>query len=232
VLRRTELDYALHYGTAAYFYRDRMAEVALALAPEGFYLHRTCFPSPSRFNTMDPALQQILLDVTNICQLFNMKHVSFGLEPHLFQEIVVSFGGRLNRFHQLQNLPLPSSLESVYHIGLTAFVTTLFLQCGRRRLIRYVLVAQCVKKAIERGVDEEHNDVLLWLLFIGGISGLNELCGRDWLVSRIQRVAQSLEIDDWATLRKLLGRFPWIGCLHDVAGKALWGSVVEELQRS
>jgi hypothetical protein len=204
-----------------------MPEVACTLALEGFYLDRTLFHTSSRFSTIDPALQQILLDVINICQLFNRKHAAFGLEPHLLQEVIVSVGSRLMRLHSLLEPPLTSPLESVCYIGLTSFMTTLFLQYGHRRPMKYRLVAQRVKDVVERGIGEEHSDTMLWLLFIGGVAGLDGVCHRDWLVSRIRRMARASGIEDWVSLRSLLGKFPWIGCHHDAAGKALWVSVGE-----
>jgi hypothetical protein len=218
------MDYALHYGTSTCFYRDRMSEVARTLALEGFPLDRSLFQSQSRFSNMDPFLHQILVDVTNICSLFNRKNADFRLDPDMLQEIIVSVGYRLVRFHPLCEAPPENRLEAVCHIGLTAFMTTMFLQFGRRRYLKYGLVAQCATEIIEINLDEGDGDFKLWLLFICGISVL-DWAEQAWLASKIRRVAQELGIRDWAALHRCLVKFPWISSMHDEAGKALWDSV-------
>jgi len=198
-----------------------MFDVALALASEGFFMSRNLVASGSRFNKLDPFLRQILLDVTDIASLFNMD---YKIDPQKLQEVVVSVGCRLVRFHPLCGPQLEIKLESAFHIGLTSFMTTLFIQFGRRRFLKYGLVTQYLKNVIDRGLDEEDNDLMLWLLFIGGTS---VLAGADqaWLVSRTQQAVQSLGIKSWAELHQCLVQFPWINSLHDKVGKALWDSV-------
>jgi hypothetical protein len=218
-MSRTELDYAMHYGTTTCFYRDRMPEVLSAIASEGFHIDTA---TPSKFSTLDPALQHIYRDSAGISALFNSKDANFTFEVNHFQEFVVSIGSRLNRFHPLHHEPLDGPLEAFCHIGLVAFVSTLFLQSGYRGYAKYALVAQCMRDTVERGIPEGYDDVMLWLLFMGGISGLEELCGRAWLGARIRRTAQSLGIGNWIELRDVLRRFPWISCHHDDGGKALW----------
>jgi hypothetical protein len=173
---------------------------------------------------MNPFLQQILVDVTGISSLLNRKNIDFRLDSDMLQEIIVSVGYRLVHFHSLCEPPLENRLESVCHIGLTAFMTTMFLQFGRRRYLKYGLVAQCARKIIEEGLDEGDGDVMLWLLFVGGISVLDGV-GQTWLASKIRRVAKALGIRDWDALHRCLVKFPWIDSVHDEAGKMLWESV-------
>lgn len=187
-------------------------------------MNRNVADSKPKFNRMDPFLQQILVDVTNIAHLFNMSHTGLKMDPNMLQEVIVSVGYRLIRFHPLGGPQLESKVESAWHIGLAAFTTTLYLQFGRRRFLKYSLVAQRLREVIDRGLDEEDNDLMLWLLFIGGISVLAEV-DQTWLVPRIHQVAQALGIEDWAALHQSIGQFPWINSLHDETGKALWDLV-------
>ena len=189
-------------------------------------MNRNVAGSDPRFHRMDPFLQQILVDVTDVARLFNMDSAALNMDPNMFQEVIVSVGYRLIRFHPFGGPQLEAKLEPACHIGLVAFTTTLYLQFGRRRFLRYRLVAQRLQEVIERGLDLEDNDLMLWLLFIGGVSVLAEV-SQIWLVSRIYQVTQSLDIEDWTALHKTIVRFPWINCLHDEAGKALWNTVMK-----
>jgi hypothetical protein len=60
-------------------------------------------------------------------------------------------------------------------------MTTLFIQFGRRRFLKYSLVARYLRDVTHRGLDEEDSDLMLRLLFIGGISVLAEL-DQAWLI--------------------------------------------------
>jgi hypothetical protein len=203
-----------------------MSELALALASEGYFMKSNLIDSDPRFIKMDPFLHQILLDVTGITSLFNTDHTGFKLDASALQELIVSVGCRLVRFHPLSEPQLENRLESAFHIGLTALVTTLFLQFGRRRFLKYGLVTQYLREVIDRGLDGEDNDLMLWLLFLGGISVLKEV-DEAWLALRIYQAVRSLNIEDWAGLHSCLIQFPWIKTLHDEPGKALWDSVVK-----
>jgi hypothetical protein len=221
ILDRTDLDFSLHYGTPTCFYRDRMPEVALALASEGFFMNANLGDPRPRFSTLHASLQQILLDVNSIASHFNSDQIAFRVDPQMLQEITVSVGCRLVRFHTLAGPPLKGRCESAYHIGLAAFVGTLFLQFGRRRYLKYKLIAQSIRDVVERGLNEEDADLFMWLLFIGGVS---VLAGPDkaWLVPKIHQAARSLGITTWDGVQQCLVLFPWIKALHDEAGRELW----------
>ena len=198
-----------------------MSDVAEILASEGFFMDRTLLDPGSRFSTINPFLQQILVDVTNITCLGNMDEAGFRLGPDVFQDIIISVGCRLLRFHQLDKPRLRSKLESACHIGLVVLSTTLFIQIGRRRFLKYTLVGQYLKDVVEAGVDEGDNDLLLWLLLLGGISVLGGLEER-WLAPRIRHVSHSLGISSWEGVRQTLNELPWINALHSEPGKVLW----------
>lgn len=223
---RTDLDFALNHGTSPCFYRDRMSNVVLVLEAEGFFINQSLVGSNARFKQTNLSLQQILLDITNIASLFNNSNIDFRLDPQTLQEIVISVGYRLIQFRTLNGPGIQIKLDAAYHIGLTTFLTTLFLKLSHRRFLRYRLIAQRLKEVIEEGLDEQESDLMLWLLFIGGISDLAGL-DQDWLCSKIRQLLQQLGIESWEALHQCLIEFPWIRCLHDEAGKALWDLVVE-----
>lgn len=222
-VERTDLDFALHWGTTTCFYRDRMTAVAEALTAQGFFMDSTLVDVKSSSNKINPALRQVLVDATNVACLFNRADTNLKLNPAVYQEIIISIGGRLVGFHPLGDPPLTMKLEAAYHIGLIVFLTTMFIQIGRRRFLKYGLVGQCLKNLIHSGLDEDDNDLLLWLLFIGGISVLGG-SEQSWVIVRIRTMTTLMGLGSWTELRNHLGRFPWIGSLHDCAGRALWNA--------
>ncbi|KIW10155.1 hypothetical protein PV08_11116 [Exophiala spinifera] len=217
---KTDIDCALSYGTTPGFYRDRMSDVIWCLTSQGFSMIHCPIDSNPWFNELSPTLGQLLLEVVCIGQSFDK---GYKLDPYMFQEFLVSLGYRLIHFHPLgdSNPRLESKVDQACHIGLTVYLTTLFLRRGNRCFLRYRLIAQQLKDIIETGLEGEHNDLMLWLLFIGGVSVLEDL-DQAWLGLRIRQAAQSLEVNSWKGIQLCLTQFPWIGLLHNEAGEALW----------
>ncbi|EGZ76383.1 hypothetical protein NEUTE2DRAFT_98137 [Neurospora tetrasperma FGSC 2509] len=226
-----------------------------------------------------PFLSQILSDVLSITTLLNSPFLNFRFEPHTLQEFLVSVGCRLIRFrplsyYQTQNPKkgkrpppsLPSTattttttttttqksrIESAIHLGLIALTTTLFLQFGRRRFLRYELVKDCMTKLISEWnycsssssssssssppAENVENQTLLWLLHIGGISVLAGPEEQKWLAPKVQELAWGvMGILDWEEsgsgsssggVKECLLRFPWVDSLHSEPGKAMWDSL-------
>jgi hypothetical protein len=159
-----------------------------------------------------------MLDLWNISALFN---TGFKMDARMVQEVLVSVGSRLIRFHSLGDRPLEDRFEEACHAGVTAFTTTFVIRVGPRRFLQYTLVGQYLKDVIFRGLGGEDGDLLLWLLVIGGISVLS---GPDlgWIVPRIRSVAATLGIRSWEGLRVCFAPFPWIETLHEESGRELW----------
>lgn len=199
-----------------------MSHVSSHMASCGFVETASFGECYSGFSVMHPSLQQVLLDVANVTSFFNQ---GFRMAPHFLQEAIVSFGYRLVRFQPMGGPLLGTKIESVCHIALTALMTTLLLQIGRRRFLQYGLVGQHLKDVVGSGLDEVDPDIRLWVLFLGGISVVPE---RDdnWLLASIQDAARSSGVQDWGGLHRRLMQFPWIRSLHDAESKKLWYSSV------
>jgi hypothetical protein len=181
--------------------------------------------SRTNFDEIDPFLLRILLDIIGLAHWFNRGDKTHKADPDMLQEVIVSVCYRLVRFHVLGSPPLESKLDAAYHIGLIAFMTTLFLQIDGRRFLRYTLVSRCLRNVLERRLGDDDSDSLLWLLFIGGISVLEEADQR-WAVQQISHMVKFMGIESWVQLHQLLIQFPWIGAIHDEPGKALWETVM------
>jgi hypothetical protein len=167
----------------------------------------------------------LFLEVTCIGSSFNM---GYKLDPYMFQEFIVSLGYRLISFHAIgsPSPQLENKVDRAVHIGLTVFLTTLFLRRGDRCFLRYKPVAKHLTCVVDTGLDEEHNDLMLWLLFIGGVSVLGDL-DTTWLSMRMRHAAQSLNLTSWKGIQLCLVQFPWINVLHNEAGEALWKQLEE-----
>lgn len=198
-----------------------MREVQITLASKGFGLDQIAAASTIRHNGMDPSLYKILLDVASVSSLFNDSPAGLKLDTNTFQEILVSVCSRLIRFHPLQSPKQKSDIEAVYHIGMTIFMMTLFLQYDGQRILQYELVSLRLQDVLDRGLDDLDNDLVLWLMFIGGIWTLGGTDGL-WLFSRIRTLAFRLGVNSWAEVHSCISGLPWIRALHDRPGHAVW----------
>lgn len=213
---------ALHFGTPTIFYRDEMAEISAHMASCGFtgtasFANLECY---SVLRDISPYLQQTLLDVSNATAFFNR---GFRIDPHMLQEVIVSFGYRFLRFQPIGCALLRSKLDSVCHIALTALTTTMFFQIGRRRFMQYELVGQHLKRVVAMGLDDIDPDVRLWLMFVGGVSVLPER-EEAFLLTNIWDAALAGGVRDWEDARGRLMRFPWISSLFDTEAERFWYS--------
>jgi hypothetical protein len=190
--------------------------------------------SPAQPLEINTFLQEILLDANTLAHGINTdnKSSTADYDPHILQEVIVSLGYRLIRFRALRSdAQVENMVEASIHFGIIAFLTTLFLRSSGRRFLRYGLVAECLKDVVDDGwrtSDEGEMESVLWLLFISGISVMQETAtDRSWSVLHLQHLVKSMGMESWtwAQLRRLLGRFPWIGCIHDRPGQDLWGEV-------
>ena len=223
---RTDLDYALHYGTPIAFYRDGMPRIYRALLAEGIILEKDTNPAPPSLRELDPSIRQIFQNVTSICSFFNNTGLNFRLDPELLQEFVVSVGQRIVRSHPLLDFPLKNKVDGAYHIGIAAFEVTLILKFGRQRYLRYILLESCLEDVIARGLDEKYDGVMLWVMFMGGVAVVDS--GRRlWLTKKICEVVTRLGLSDWAGVRRHLLEYPWISAVHDDGGELLWEYVMK-----
>ncbi|KAH8648433.1 hypothetical protein BX600DRAFT_554941 [Xylariales sp. PMI_506] len=225
-ISKTDLDYALHFGTSPLFNPDTIFEISLPWLSKARFVYMDLPYSQEKFSKIHPDLLQIILDVGRISATCNEPDNALKLNPIEFQELIVSVGYRLVRFRTLFAPWTENRLESAFHIGLVAFLTTLFVQFGRRRYLKYQLVGQCLTAMIDESIDELDDGMILWMLFIGGISVLAvEDKDNPWLSWRIHETAQRLGLKDWRGIQRNISKYPWIECLHGAGGKALWDSV-------
>ncbi|KAE8547823.1 hypothetical protein EYB25_009616 [Talaromyces marneffei] len=218
--------YAWQYGRPMAFFRDRMPQARAMLEAEGFSFDRTKAESAIHHYDLNPYLHEILLDVTNVSILFNEIPPNTRLNYLTFAEVVHSICYRLHRFQPLHETSSLSNLEKVYHIGLTLFMITLFMQFDQHRLLKCDAVFSRLRSILYRDLDEIDNNLALWILFIGGI-WITDGPDDSWLHWMIKKMTISMDIDTWPEICSVISAFPWIHNLHDKPGITLWESVCE-----
>lgn len=222
--------YAWQYGRPMAYFRDRMPQARAMLEAEGLPFDRSVAESTIRHQNLNPYLYEILLDVTNVSMLFNKIPPNTRLNYFTFAELVHSICYRLSRFQPLHQPSSLSDLEDVYHIGLTLFMITLFMQFDHhQRLLKCDAVFSRLRRILYRDLAELDDDLVLWILFMGGI-WITDGPDDSWLHWKIRKTTLSMGIDSWTEIYSVICAFPWIKNLHNEPGIALWESVCESCQ--
>ncbi|EED13788.1 conserved hypothetical protein [Talaromyces stipitatus ATCC 10500] len=218
--------YAWQYGRPISFFRDCMPEARARLESEGLPFDLSLAESVAPPHKLNSCLREILLDVINVSVLFNRIPPTTRLNYITFAELVHSICYRLIKFQPLHEPSSLSDLEDVYHMALTVFMMTLFMKFDDQRLLRCEAVFERLRTILRRNLAELDTDLVLWMLFIGGIWIRN---GPDdsWLYTKIRKLTRSMGLDSWEEIYPVISVFPWIKSLHNGPGVALWDSVYE-----
>lgn len=178
----------------------------------------------AQINGMDIVLRGVLLDLTSVCLFLDRDRPCFNLDSLAYQDILISVVCRL-----LHRCPLTDDTlgnrdrTDAYQLGILALMTTLLFQHGRRQRISYALMAQRLRQATEN-LERQGlvgSTILLWLLFIGGVSVFHA-GDRDWILPQIRRCLLALNIDSWEQAQQKIRELPWFSAVHDKPGEALW----------
>lgn len=151
------------------------------------------------------------------------------LDPLSYTEMLVLL---LYRLIEVAPLGQPHSAlggpyDDVASLAMLAFMTTLLPKYTRDDSSH--LLSNRLESAIQdlhvTSAENQDSDflLLLWALFIGGISFLKRKDHR-WL---ILETCERLGLHDWPAVFRNLCGFPWIHTLHDVPARRLW----EDAQR-
>ncbi|KAI5461788.1 hypothetical protein BGZ63DRAFT_424645 [Mariannaea sp. PMI_226] len=223
---KTDIIFSLQNGGPTKFFRDRMAKVRDVLMSKGILFDHGVAASFLQHHDLDPCLHEALLDIISACLVFNNTSCARDVDLITFQEMLMSICFRLLRFRSLDDPNQTSDVQSAYHVGLTIFMVTIFLQYDRRRIMNHGLISKSLSNVIHSGPFEHDQELLLWLMIVGGIWISGDLNG-DWLLPGIRNVSRQLNIETWADCLIVITKFPWIKILHDEPGRALWDHAME-----
>ena len=171
-------------------------------------------------------LSRIMLSVVSFASLLNsrQKEGRTKLDPLSYTETLVSL---LYRLIEVAPLGQPRSTfggpyDNVLHLAMLAFMTTLLPQYCRddsSNLLSDRLESAIQDLHIASTVTQDSSlSLLLWTLFICGVSNLSRKDHRGLILETCER----LDLYDWPAVRSQLCVFPWVHTLHDVPGRCLW----------
>ena len=220
---RLDVELALQTGLPALFSSDTVV-AANGVSGDSHIIKEQLLGTTSR-------LSSIMLSVVSFASLLNGRE-SEGrtkLDPLSYTEMLVWL---LYRLLEVSPMGQPQSMSGglyvdVAHLAMLAFMTTLLPKYGRDDSSH--LLADRLDRAIQElhvtSADIQVSDfsLLLWTLFIGGVSILKRKDHRCLILETCKR----LELHDWLAVRHQLCGFPWIYTLHDLPGQCLW----EDAQR-
>lgn len=171
-------------------------------------------------------LSSILLSVVSFASVLNGREREgrAKLDPLSYTETLVWL---LYRLVEVSPLGQPHFISGglyvdVAHLATLVFMTTLLPKYGHDDY--GPLLADRLEKAIQdlRVTPADTQDswlsLLLWTLFIGGISTLRRKDHRCLILETCER----LGLYGWPAVCRQLCEFPWIHTLHDVPGQCLW----------
>ena len=222
-ITRLDAELALQTGLPTLFRSDALVHMHSVL--DESHITKDLLPDiATRFS-------HIMLRVVGFASLLNDRERKGRalLDPLSYTETLVSL-----LYHLIEVAPLgqprsPSRgpYDDVLHLAMLAFMTTL--------LPKYCCDDSCnlLSDRLESAIQDLHItstvthvgafSLLLWALFIGGVSILESKDYRSLIVETCER----LDLHDWPAVRSQLCVFPWIYTLHDMPGQCLW----EDAQR-
>jgi hypothetical protein len=113
--------------------------------------------------------------------------------------------------------PRPTShLNNMIHLGLTAFIMTLFPGLDGRISINPLLY-DLARSAIQKYPDneQEYQEMLLWLLFLERASIFRHL-DDVWLIPKIAQTMQALGLQTLEDAAQAISKFPSVNAVHDI----------------
>ncbi|KAH8680749.1 hypothetical protein BX600DRAFT_504504 [Xylariales sp. PMI_506] len=218
---KIEATFTLQYGGRMLFFRDRMPDMQKVLESQGVQFEHNPDICATYADQLDPALAAILLDMMKVSTIYRRYPYNIKVGVITFQEILVSFCSRLNHFHQMPGHQLESKLDSAMFIGMTVFTMSLFLRHDHRRILHYKPVTDYLKMVVNTGSDSSHNELILWLLLIGGI-WLYEDDKESWILSELRTFSRRMGSKSWDEIHTTIIKFPWVERVHDEAGLDVW----------
>jgi hypothetical protein len=168
--------------------------------------------------TLDPAILDVLLDVICTSTLFSDIPSARKVDLYLFQELLVSVCYRLLAIPHSHS---PPRIEDAYHVGLTIFMMSLFLQIGKQRVMNYDNVTKRLRNIVESDLLEGEDELRFWLLMLGGVWVADD-DHVEWLMPMMFTQTRKMQLWSWSKAKEVLDRWPWIGGLHDGPGRMVW----------
>lgn len=221
-ITRLDVELALETGLPTLFRGDAVVP-GIAIIENACTIKKQLLSTASR-------LSHIMLSIVSFASLLNCREREgrMKLDPLTYTENLVSLLYQLIEIAPLgQTRSILGLHDNVAHLAMLAFMTTLLPRYGRDDF-NYLLsdrLDNALQELRVTSVDTQDSrpSLILWTLFIGGISVLRCKDNR----SLILEICERQHLYDWPAVRDQLCRFPWIYTLHDDPGRCMW----EDAQR-
>ncbi|KAF2493962.1 hypothetical protein BU16DRAFT_562918 [Lophium mytilinum] len=226
-----ELEYALFLGSATRFSIEDIIPTSTAVVGlassfkhQDSGRHHPNVLDTKLFKQLSTELQDLLVDMVYLAQLLNdaSDGCRSALNSQIFHDTLILLGYRLVRIRPLGGPRSTSPLINIVHLGLALFLMTLLRRLDRR-IVEIPLLSQLAHSAAKEELEdeEESHELLLWVLFIGGVSVFKQIDDA-WLDPKIVRTRDALSLHTWDDVRRTLIKFPWVGAVHDNPGQLLY----------
>ncbi|KAJ5172864.1 hypothetical protein N7492_005457 [Penicillium capsulatum] len=181
-----------------------------------------------------PEVSLLMLGIFRFAALLNEVAGRGGpkLDPLDYTETILSFLYSLVEASPLMKTSTPPGGHhaDAMHLAMLAFMTTLLPEYTRDGPTYSILsvrlsIAAQHSHLTASGSCGSDTLLLLWILFIAGISVLN-LADHHWLSQLIFDVCGRLNLHSWDSIQRQLAYFPWIFALHETPGRYLWEDIV------
>lgn len=189
--------------------------------------------SSGQFPRTVPWMPLTMLDLFSFSKLLNEieRRKKPKLNPLDYTETLLSLLYRLVEVSPLRQASANSGglYGDVTYLAMLAFMTTLLPEYTRDEST-FPFLSNCLGSTMKNlyvtASEFSNSDslLLLWVLFISGISVLN-LNNHHCLSPLIVSTCKRLELDNWAVTQRQLSQFPWILALHETPGRRLWEDV-------
>lgn len=126
----------------------------------------------------------------------------------------------------LKYAPLGSSrslnrTQNIAHLGLLTIISS-FL-CGLdRRVTENSILSQMIRKEASLEPNDEDQELLLWLLFLGAVVILQDPSHDIWLIPKIWEIMQILQLNTQSAIMGALSKFPWINDFYEKESLTLY----------
>jgi hypothetical protein len=221
---RADLELSLHFGRRTLFDGNDLTsyQYLVDFAPDSTtiaHAHYSIFE-------LSPNLGSIVLDALWLADFINLATRKPLMDVYSLADSINSVSYRLIKYRPLLESNPVSDLESAFHLGLSALMTTFFLEYGYTLVTFEILQGQlrdCIEYLFHNQVSDR-SDVILWLLFSGGVS-LFTCQDHVWMQDMLSVLRIRLELHSWDEVHGHLSQFPWINAHHDQSGQILWDSL-------
>jgi hypothetical protein len=175
----------------------------------------------------------IMLDLLSFSKLLDAteRTKTPKLDPLDYTETILSLLYRLVDASPLRQAPAKPGRHygDVKYLAMLSFMTTLLPGLAHNGS-NFPFLSDSLARAIqdlcatESASSDYNSPLILWILFISGISVLN-MKRHPWLSPLIADSCRRLDLEHWDDIQQHLSQFPWIFSLHKAPGRLLWEDV-------